>query len=392
MNYKRCISCGKKNLQPLINLKKYPVTGIFCKEITYSKKNLRLLYCNYCTHIFHTSKISKNIYNPKIYYNKPSKNFLAKQAITFFKKFVLKNLKKKSNIFLEIGAGDLTLCNSMKQNSDFYYIIDPAMKNYHSTREKIKVYQKSLEDFNLKKITNKTNVDAILLSHVLEHAQNPSSFLKNIVDNIEKNTSIFIEVPCSELMIKNLRFDQIFFNHKSYFTLKSIKALFKNLGLRIINSTINLDHWGGTMLFALIRNKEKQIYNFHNNKNFYKTFLRNFQIFKKKIEIVKIKISKEKEIIGYGAGQNTPTICYFLNTNLNFLKYIVDDDSRKHAKYCINTATQIKKFDPIDLNSNSYLLTALDNSENIFQKLIKMKIKSRKIINIKKYLSRRNYL
>jgi len=391
---KNCISCGKKKIRNLINLKNFPITGIFCKKVNNQKKNLELLYCNNCSHIFHTTQIKRNTYNPKIYLNKPSKNFLANQALKFFSKFVLKNLEQeKNNNFLEIGAGDTSFYNLIKQNSKFYYIIDPAMKNYYSNRQKLRIYQTKLENFNLKKITSKINIDAVLLSHVIEHTQNPKLFLKNIVDNISKNTKIFIEIPCTELMIKNLRFDQIFFNHISYFTSESIRQLFKNLGLTILDSKINLQHWGGTVLFALTINKEeKKVSNFYTVKNTHKIFLRNFQIYKNKMKIIKKIISKKRGIIGYGAGQNTPTLGYFLNTDLSFLKYIADDDTRKHQKYCINTSPKIKKFNRADLNNNSYLITAVDNSKILTQKLIKLKFKSREIINIKKILNPDNNL
>ncbi len=150
---------------------------------------------------------------------------------------------------------------------------------------------------------------------------------------------------------------------------------------------------GGTVLFALTINKEeKKISNFYTVKNTHKIFLRNFQIFKNKMKIAKKIISKKREIIGYGAGQNTPTLGYFLNTDLSFLKYIADDDTRKHGKYCINIAPKIKKFNHADLNNNSYLITAVDNSKILSQKLIKIKFKRREIINIKKILNPGNNL
>ena len=92
----------------------------------------------------------------------------------------------------------------------------------------MKCFKQKFESFNLKKINIK-KINIIILSHVLEHVHNPYEVLKKIVDHTSEDVKIFIEIPRTELMIKNLRFDQIFFQHRSYFTDTSINTIFQNL-------------------------------------------------------------------------------------------------------------------------------------------------------------------
>ena len=217
---------------------------------------------------------------------------------------------------------------------------------------------------------------------------NPYEVLKKIVDHTSEGVKIFIEIPRTELMIKNLRFDQIFFQHRSYFTDTSINTIFQNLNLCVITKKINFKHWGGTNLYCL-RKKNSNL-KLIIKKNLKKNFLIRFKIFQKKIKLIKARFNKLENIVGWGAGQNLPILAYFLKSNYSFLKYIFDDNKNKNNLYCINTKVKIKSFFNTDYKDKTFLITALDNSKIIFKKLLKIGINPDKIINIKKILNPNN--
>ena len=379
-----CICCNSKKIKKIITFKNFPITGKFSKNETYSKKNLNLYICKICSHLFQLVKSSKKFYNQKEYLNRPQINFLAPQALTFFSKFFALNSTVKGNI-LEIGAGDTTLFNLLKKNCKTYTIIDPVTKNYKN--KKLEIFQSEFEKFSFKKIKNKT--DYIILSNVIEHLENPFKIIKKILDNTSKDIKLFIEVPLIDLMIKNLRYDQIFFQHISYFSNNSLKEFANKLNLKISKKQINFNHWGGTILLCMERNKQKIISNLQNYKKIENKFLNKFKIFKKKMSKINKEL-KNKNIIGYGAGQNTPIIGYHLNSNLNFLSYIVDENTNKFNFRCINTKPKIQKLNNQDLKNNYFLITAMDNSKIIEKKLIRMGVKKEKIINLKKKLNLKN--
>lgn len=381
---KSCICCGSKKIKKIITFKNFPITGKFTKNETYNKKNLELYICKICSHLFQLTKPIKDSYKLKKYINRPRINYLAPQALTFFGKFFSKNSKYKANI-LEIGAGDTSLYELLKKNCKTYTIIDPVTKNYKN--KKLKIFQSEFEKFNFKNIKEK--IDYVILSHVIEHLENPYKTLRKILKNTNENIKLFIEVPLTDLMIKNLRYDQIFFQHISYFSYNSLKALAHKLNLKISEKQINLNHWGGTILLSMERKKTKNILNLQNYEKIEKKFLNQLKIFKRKMNSINNYL-KNKNIIGYGAGQNTPIIGYHLKSNLNFLSYIVDENKNKFNFRCINTKPKIQKLRKKDIKKNYFLITAIDNSTLIQKKLIGMGIKKGGIINLKKKLNPEN--
>lgn len=379
-----CICCNSKKIKKIVTFKKFPITGKFTENEIYKYKDLKLFICKTCSHLFQIVKPSKKFYNPKEYINRPQLNFLAPQALTFFKNFFCRNSNFKGNI-LEIGAGDTTLYNLLKKNCESYTIIDPVTKNYKD--KKLEIFQSEFEKFSFEKTTKK--FDYVILSNVIEHLENPLKTLKKILTNTNKNTIFFIEIPLTDLLIKNLRYDQIFFQHISYFSSNSIKAFANKLNLKIKKKQINFEHWGGTILFAMERKKQAERSYSTKYEKIEKMFLSKLKVFKKKI--VKIKKNlKNKKIIGYGAGQNTPIIGYHLNSNLNFLRYIVDENTDKFNSRCINTKPKIQDLKTHDLKDSYFLITAIDNSSIIEKKLMSIGVKNKKIINFKKILNPRN--
>ena len=385
----KCICCNEKKVINLINLSKYPITGFFKKKENFYKRDLKLYICNSCQHIFHQSCLNIKFYLKKNYLNKPAKNYLSNQALNFFSKFVSKNISNTKKNFLEIGAGDISLFKLLEKNTKTYNIIDVNIDNYKN--KKLRIHQSKLEKFELKKITKKINIDAVILSHVIEHVPRPYFFLNKIIKETGYKTKFFIEVPLTNLMIKNLRFDQIIFQHISYFTLESLINLFNKLGLKILSKKINYEHWGGSILFCLSKSiDEKNYKELKLTKNIKKKFTKNYKIFTRKLQVVNKKIVQKENIIGWGAGQNIPTMAYFLKSDYGFLKYIIDDNPEKRFMFCINTKAQIQKYHDFD-KKNYYLITAIDNSKIIFKKLINLGINPKKIINIKKILNPKNF-
>ena len=57
--------------------------------------------------------------------------------------------------------------------------------------------------------------------------------LKNGSQTADNKTTFFIEVDL-DIMIKNLRFDQIFHQHYHYFNFNSLNNLITSLGCKII--------------------------------------------------------------------------------------------------------------------------------------------------------------
>jgi uncharacterized protein YifE (UPF0438 family) len=162
------------------------------------------------------------------------------------------------------------------------------------------------------------------------------------------NNGIFIfEVPYWTYQIKNFYFDQIYHEHRCYFTLRYIKYLIKKLNFSL--NTINVVNSHGKSLRVVLGKKKslfsnnndkfQKLENYENKKKIFskKTYLN----FTKKINGKKIfynkKINNLKklgyEIIGVGASAKGNTFLNFLQMNNKIINRVTDISKEKIGKY-----------------------------------------------------------
>ncbi|WP_460367537.1 class I SAM-dependent methyltransferase [Pseudomonas sp. Tul1A2] len=67
--------------------------------------------------------------------------------------------------------------------------------------------------------------DAIVLRHVLEHIQDPVSFLAEIA-NANQGGQIYIEVPCFDWILEHKAWFDLFYEHVNYFRLDDLRRMF----------------------------------------------------------------------------------------------------------------------------------------------------------------------
>ena len=81
--------------------------------------------------------------------------------------------------------------------------------------------------------------------------------------------------------------------------------------------------------------------------------------------------SQNKKISGFCAAQMLPILAYYGKTNFNFLNFLFDDDPRRQNKYLPLISKKIVKSNNKILNDNFILITGLDSSRSIIQRLVR---------------------
>jgi len=71
--------------------------------------------------------------------------------------------------------------------------------------------------------------DGIILRHVLEHVQDPLSFIRNIARSCSGKALIYIEVPCLDWILENNAWFDIFYEHVNYFRLSDFDRMFEKV-------------------------------------------------------------------------------------------------------------------------------------------------------------------
>ena len=380
-NKVRCSICESKNLLNIIDLKKFPITGIYIKKKIqknfpyYIDQDLKL--CKECGHLQLGKFVSPELLYNNLYSNRTSENHLSANGISFFKSFLYEVTKKKMfGNMLEVGCSDIKLIESLKNNFNHLYGIDPIWISKAKPKDKkFTIIGDFVEKIDFKKqIRNK--IDIFISAHNLEHIENPLDMLKTILRNADNKTTFFIEVPDADIMIKNLRFDQIFHQHYHYFNFNSLNNLIVRLGCKIIKKKINPNFWGGSILIAFKKDnsiKEKKLSN--NYSSIKKKIIRNYKKFKVKYKKLNNLILKKDINAGYGAGQMVPSFAYHLKNDLSFMDYIVDDNKKREGEKYPYLKTKIKFFNKKLLLNKNFLITALDGIVPISKKLKKSNVK-----------------
>ncbi|PUE63765.1 class I SAM-dependent methyltransferase [Arcobacter caeni] len=156
----------------------------------------------------------------------------ANDFIEFFLDSIERNLLKDMNI-LEIGSGTGLLLSQIKNYCHNVIGVEPGA---HCLKAKEKYNVNVIHDFFP---TNhiKGKFDVIIMSIVLEHFENPSSFLNLLSKYLNSDGLIILSVPDVEPFILSGDISMLFHEHYSYFTNKSLNNLIIKSGYRICNKS-----------------------------------------------------------------------------------------------------------------------------------------------------------
>jgi len=145
-------------------------------------------------------------------------------------KFILANFKKfiiKSNKIIEIGAGTGAVTRYLIQNGYNVSAGDIHMRALEYAKQ-YGVDDLYLLDINKQQIINE--FDAVCLFDVIEHIDNDSDAIKNVLESLKKNGKLFITVPAHNWLWNA---DDVKVGHKRRYENKQLQELLLNNGFEI---------------------------------------------------------------------------------------------------------------------------------------------------------------
>jgi SAM-dependent methyltransferase len=137
-----------------------------------------------------------------------------------------KNIKHQYIKTIEIGSGQFSHYNFIKNKEHVNYEMTSdnindikILKKKFKQKKKLKIYQLSIKEF----LKSSLKYDRIILSHVLEHLDDPEKILDKIYKKkLNNNGIISITLPCDPGLVWDLgRFWQFIKKYKKYGIKKS---------------------------------------------------------------------------------------------------------------------------------------------------------------------------
>ena len=353
-----CNFCNYQLRQEVINIGKTPLANSYTNHpLKLTKHVLHVFFCTNCYLVQHSTNLKgENIFSQYQYFSSYSKNFVSLAKENIDKLIKTYKINDKSTI-VEIASNDGYLLQHIKNKKINYYGIEPA-KNIAKIANKkgIKTINSYLNIKSSKEILKKNNkADLIIANNVFAHVPKIHNFIKSMINLMTNNCIICIEVPHLKNLIKYNQFDTIYHEHFYYFSLSSLKKIFKEYNLKIIDVD-KINTHGGSLRVHITKDKNKvkirkkvsnlikeEIESKLTKKNTYKIF--NKRVNKLKKEILKFhKENQNKIIYGFGAAAKACTLINYCELNFNSIRYIYDETAAKIGKYIPGTDIKIIKF------------------------------------------------
>lgn len=231
---KKSIATGKKNLEKLFNIQKFPV---FIGAINNPLKNDK--FAEFALAICKDSGFVQltKLVPPDIVYSGYHSEALGKVWKAHHKQFANLIRKYKASEILEIGGSNGALAKLViNANYKSWTIVEPNPAVVR--HKKIKIIKK-LFDKNL--IINK-KYDLVVHSHTLEHALNPLEFLHKVNDVMENNSLQIFSIPNLYKYLINKQSNVINFEHTFFLSEEFTDSFLKMTGFKIIKKQYFGEH------------------------------------------------------------------------------------------------------------------------------------------------------
>lgn len=366
----KCKNCNKRNLIKIVKIGKQPLSGFFYKK---KKKNLKkfsldLFKCSDCDLVQLNNKVKiGTMYGAHYGYQTSISKLMIDHLKEKAQRLKKSKIIQKQNKILDIGSNDASFLRLIGNNFDLYGI-DPSAKKFKKYYNGIKLIPNFFSKKNVIKSIKNPDIKFDLISSfaIFYDVENPNSFCEDIHSLLNDDGIWICEFSYLPLMLKNLTFDQICHEHLMYYSLSVFDKILKKNNLRIIDVKLNEINGGSIeviiskntskrasrlKLINQLKNDEKKI-----NKNSYKNF---------SIRVNKVKndlnffVRKNRSIIGYGASTKGNVILNFSKLDEKRIKYICDENKKKHNKFTPGSNIKIISKDEMRKMKPKYLLVLI---------------------------------
>jgi SAM-dependent methyltransferase len=245
------------------------------------------------------------------------------------------------SVILEIGSNDGYLCSLLMGKFPNTFGVDTSeFMSGLAAKRGVKTLTHTFSSASAKSILEETGPAKIVIANnVLNHANDPIDFLNGVVHVLDKDGIFIFEVPYWLNQFMNKRFDMIYHEHVSYFTIKALNHMFSIVGLKMLEVSIVDFHGGSLRITASKANSGLD-----------------------EMPLVKSLIVEEEKagiyaLFGIGASAKGNTFLNYYGLNGTFMKAVTDASLFKIGKFTPVTRIPILDDKIISSVAKPYVLT-----------------------------------
>jgi len=284
---------------------------------------------------------------------------------------------------IELGSNDGIMLKNFAKKNIKHLGIEPS-KNVAKSAEQHGV--KSLNEFFDDKLAEKIVIehgktDVFLAANVMCHIPNIRSVVKGIKKLLKPSGIVMFEDPYLGDVILKTSYDQIYDEHTFLFSATSIKNLFDQFDMELIDAQPQVTH-GGSMRYVLSHRGAREVLpsveeclaiekgmGLRETKTFEK-FKKNCKKSKGQLVTLLTELkSHNKRVVGYGATSKSTTILNYTGIGSDLIEFISDTTPTKQGKYTPGSHIPVKSYDEFRKNYPDYaVLFAWNHAEEIMAK------------------------
>lgn len=350
-----CPLCYSRSLELLITLPNYPLTEFLVDIAHVNGLTLdnSVAFCAQCSHAFLSSQIDPGFLYSSNYRTSSKTDSSFSVFERLFDKLDSFDVFSEKKMVIDIGANDGTFLRYLKNKlpSKRFYGIDPIWNSEEQT-DKIEGFTGFFDSEEAISSIPEVFPRLYLATHVLEHIASPQRFLEQFAKILAPGDQLLLVFPSLEGLVYDSRIESVHHQHFHYFSHKSFELLCEPLGLRIVRSWIDFEHYGAACV--LVSRKQEVISKHDGWGEFSSTlgfssspsqlqngFADSKHLFDQNIEAINLQLSLHRHVGIGGGALMSPILFYYLQPWSTF-EHVYDDDKTKVGLHYANSPRAIE--------------------------------------------------
>ena len=355
-----CPNCGHQGLSLFYEVHDVPVHSCLMmssreEALDFPRGDVHLGFCEHCGFITNINFDSKwSAYAPNYEDQQSFSPTFNKFALELANKLIDKhNLREKHLVEIGCSKGDfLFLLCELGNNRGVG--IDPSAVPGRVTSEAAERVT-FIQDYYSEKYTDQVG-DFICCRHTLEHIQPTQEFVRTVRRSIgdreaavlrtdRPNTVVFFEIPETTRVLRDMAFEDIYYEHCSYFTPGSLGRLFRSCGFEI--TELYKDYGDQYLLIETVPvdmpsdkvhpAEETVAETAEDVKNFAAQITTKLANWKQHLEQMQ---EQGKKVVVWGSGSKCVAFLTTLDT-IDKIQYVVDINPHRHGKFIPGVGKEI---------------------------------------------------
>ncbi len=347
-----CPSCCGRDLYNIVSMSNVPIyqnVPFKTREEArcVDRGDLEICLCMQCNFIFNASYETERLRYNTSYENSQNYSPEFVSHIMGLAEDVSERVTGDERI-LEIGCGQgaflKALSKEISNPNVRFFGFDPAHKNVAEEKtgyNRIVFISEYYSEMNSREYP----VDIIICRHVIEHIEDPVSFLENVKRTCEigKSVRLFFETPAVEWILRNQVITDFFYEHCSYFSKQTLKELFLKQGFEVLKICEVFEGqylWLEAVYFR--EDKFESIQTFELKETGLFELAKQYKMNQDKLlgqwkEKLSFWKSKEKKVAIWGAGAKGVTFVNLLDPNMEYIEAVIDINPKKQSSFISGT-------------------------------------------------------